>query len=199
MNGVRADAFYLNGSSYLTTNTTLYERNETNDHGIGVVSNGEIASQGGDVNELSNQLNLEVIRLQKASGDKWTSLWVSSLDNGGSGGQEMGTLYWSNSANPDLSTLSGSSFTFKYGNFGTSVEGDLLTLHPANFDSSANYLFFRAGPNSCGTNNDYLVWKATTGNNMLCNTVTVTPPSGFTDTNLDNNTATDCDTLDATD
>ena len=58
---VRADAYYLTGSTYNTGGTTLYLRNETNDHGLGIVSSGEVASQGGDVNEISNQLNLDVL------------------------------------------------------------------------------------------------------------------------------------------
>ena len=106
--GVRADAFYLSGANYLTTNTVLWERNAApTDHGIGVWSNGEPdpIANGGDVNEISNQLNTDVIRLTKAAGQTWTSLWVSSLDSGGSGSAETGTLYWSNSATPDLSTL----------------------------------------------------------------------------------------------
>ena len=195
VNGVRADAFYLSGASYLTTNTTLYLRNEPNDNGLGVVSNGENAALGGDVNELSHQANLEVIRLTKATSDKWTSLWVSSLDSGGSNSMEMGTMYWSNSATPDLSTLGASSFTFKYSDFGTRGEGNVLSLNPTNFDATANYLFFRAGPNAAGTNNDYLVWKATTVANSLVNTATVTSPNGFTDTNSANNSATDTDCI----
>ena len=97
----------------MTTNTSLYLRNVTSDHGLGVISNGETSAQGGDYNELSNELNLEVIRLQKPTGDKWTSLWVSSLDSGGSGSAEVGTLYWSNSATPDLSTLSSSRWAWR--------------------------------------------------------------------------------------
>ena len=195
--GVRADAFYLSGANYLTTNTVLWERNVTDDHGIGVWSNGEpdpIAG-GGDVNEISNQLHAEVIRLTKAAGTSWTSLWVSSLDSGGSGSAETGTIYWSNSATPDLSTLS-TKFTFKYGDFGANVEeGDVLTLGPPGFDASAQYVFFVAGPNAAGTNNDYLFWKATTAATTLTNTATVTPPSGFTDSNPGNNSATDTDTV----
>ncbi|CAG0123806.1 partial Serine-aspartate repeat-containing protein D, partial [Rhodocyclaceae bacterium] len=196
VNGVTAEAFYLNGG-YQTTNTVLWGRNVPNDHGIGVWSSGEpdpVAS-GGDVNEISNQLNNEVLRLTKADGQSWTSLWVSSLDSGGSGSAEAGTLYWSNSATPDLSSLS-TKFTFHYGDFGTSVEGDLLTLNPANFDPSAKYLFFVAGPNPAGTNNDYLFWKATTTEEAsLINTATVTVPSGFIDSNSNNNSATDTDCI----
>ncbi len=199
VSGIKAEALYLSPSSpsgpFQTTNTTLYLRNQTNDHGLGIVSNGENAALGGDVNEISNQLNLDVLRLTKPTTDTWTSLWVSSLDSGGSGGAEMGTLYWSNSPNPDLTTLAGSSFTFRFGDFGSSVEGDLLTLNPTNFVPTMNYLFFRAGPNACGNNNDYLFWKATTSTpGNLVNTATVSVPAGVTDTDTTNNSSTDTDT-----
>jgi hypothetical protein len=71
----------------------------------------------------------------------------------------------------------------------------VLSLNPANFDPTANYLFFRAGPNPAGTDNDYLVWKATTAANSLVNTATVTPPAGFTDSNSANNSAADTDCI----
>ncbi|MBL8474054.1 MAG: carboxypeptidase regulatory-like domain-containing protein, partial [Rhodocyclaceae bacterium] len=196
VNGVTAEAFYIS-SGYKTTNTVLWERNVADDHGIGVWSNGEPdpVVNGGDVNEISNQLNNEVIRLTKADADQWTSLWVSSLDSGGSGGAETGTVYWSNSATPDLSALT-TKFTFHYGDFGPNeAEGDILTLNPAGFDASAKYVFFVAGPNAAGTNNDYLVWKASTANALLTNTATVTPPATFNDTNPGNNASTDTDTL----
>jgi uncharacterized repeat protein (TIGR01451 family) len=178
LNGIRADAFYLSGTSYLTTNTSLFLRNQTDDHGLGVLSNGESATSGGDANELSNQRNREVMRLQKPTDDRWTSLWVSSLDSNGSGAAERGTLFWSDSPTPNLSTLS-NKFTFKFGDFGASEEGNLLALHIPNFDTNAKYLFFIAGPNSAGTNNDYLVWKATTVTPPnLVNTATVSVPGG---------------------
>ena len=202
INGIRADAFYVSGTSLVSTNTVLWERNVTDDHGLGVWSNGEpdpIAG-GGDVNEISNQLNNEVIRLTKgAAGEQWTSLWVSSLDAGGSGGAETGTFYWSNSATPNLSTLT-TKFTFRYGDFGpNTAEGNVLSLNPTGFDANANYVFFVAGPNTAGTNNDYLLWQASTGapTSTLVNTATVTAPAGFTDTNSGNNSATDTDTMTA--
>ncbi len=202
VNGVRADAFYMPSAGvYATTNTQLWQRNVSDDHGLGVSSNGEPnpATSGGNVNELSNQVNAEVIRLTKADGDKWTALWVSSLDGGGSGGAEMGTLYWSNTANPNLSTLT-TKFSFKYGDFGpNTAEGNVLALNPPGFDGTAKYVYFVAGPNVAGCDNDYLVWKASTvaTGTTLVNTATVSGPSGFTDTNTANNSATDTDTLTA--
>lgn len=196
VNGIRADAFYIN-AGYQTTSTVLWERNVTGDHGLGVWSKGEgdpIAG-GGDVNELSNQLNKEVIRLAKPDGEQWSSLWVSSLDGNGSGGAEVGTLYWSDTATPDLATLT-TKFSFKYGDFGVgAVEGDLLTLRPAGFDAKAKYVFFVAGPSSAGTNNDFLVWKAATIPAQITNSATVAAPDNFTDTNAANNSATDVDTI----
>ena len=54
----------------------------------------------------------------------------------------------------------------------------MLALNPAGFDVNASYVFFRAGPNASGTNNDYLVWKATTATpSALINTATVTAPA----------------------
>jgi uncharacterized repeat protein (TIGR01451 family) len=197
INGIRADAYYISSGTYRTTNTVLWGRNVPSDHGLGVWSNGEpdpIAG-GGDVNEISNQLNNEVIRLTKPTGEQWSSLWVSSLDVGGSGNAELGTLYWSNSATPDLATLT-TKFVFKYGDFGLGEEeGNILSLNPPGFDATAKYVFFVAGPNPSGTNNDYLLWKAGTIPAQISNTATVTAPTGFTDSNTANNTATDTDNV----
>ena len=178
-NGVQADAFSINNSSYLTSNTNLCSWNATNNHGLGAVSNSGAGS---------------VIRLTKAAGTTWTSLWVSALDSYGWGGTGGGTLYWSNSPTPNLSTLSADCFTFNSATFGNNVEGNLLSVAPANFDPTATYLFFCAGQNPFGTNNGCgnnngcgdngcRIWKVTTTCDLLTNTATVTPPAGFTDTN----------------
>jgi uncharacterized repeat protein (TIGR01451 family) len=196
LNGVRADAAYITSTGQIGS-AVLWARNSTDDHGLGVWSanEGDPVSGGGDVNELSNQTNKEVIRLTLEDGRQWSSLWVSSLDKNGSGGAEMGTLYWSDSATPDLATLT-TKFTFKYGDFGVGAEeGNLLTLRPAGFDADAKYLFFIAGNNTAGTNNDYLVWKAGTLPAQIINTANIAAPNGFTDTNSANNSATDTDTL----
>ena len=157
-----------NGSSVHFAN--LWLRNQPNDHGLGVCSEGNRAcsSGGGDVNELDNSGNYEGILLDKGAGSaNWASLWVSSLDSGGSNGHETGTLLWGNS----LSDLLGNYFSFSYGDFGTSVEGDVLGLSQAgSFDPTARYVIFLAGTPSCiagaqtpgcnGTDNDYLVYGA---------------------------------------
>ena len=159
---VTADGFDL------TANTTapLWLRNETNDHGLGVCSEGSDAckSGGGDVNELTNATDQEAIRLTSPLGSIWTSLWVSSLDGGGSNGAEKGILLWSNNS---TAFSFANSFSFGFGDFGGSVEGDLLTLAAASgFDPTARYLLFINDPSNGvpgdGANNDYLVWKGAT-------------------------------------
>jgi len=155
--GVVAHGFSLQNGQYQDAN--LWSNSTLAEHGIGVCSEGATACTGiGDVNELSNQLNLEVLRLTLPTGQKWSSLWVSSLDEGGSNNNETGTLYWSNLPQPDLSTLS-TQHVFAHSDLGGLDEADLLALpgFPGTFDTSAKYLFFRAGPNLAGNNNDYLV------------------------------------------
>jgi hypothetical protein len=156
--GVTANGFVVNNGQY--QNADLWSNNAGDEHGVGVCSEGSAACLGaGDVNEISNQLNSEVLRLTRPNGRTWTSLWVSSLDSGGSGNNETGTLYWSNLAQPDLSTLS-TKRVFSHSDLGGATEGDLFTLpgFAGSFDAGAKYVFFSAGPNAAGTDNDYLVW-----------------------------------------
>ena len=128
---------------------------------------------GGDVNELSNQLVYEVIRLNKGSYPAWEELWVSSLDS-----SEVGTLYWGNDGSIDA-LLAGPNFTYMAGVdiFSASVEGNILDYATAGgFVASAQYVLFTPGAplngvaatDICGTtigycfpqgDNDYLVWK----------------------------------------
>lgn len=158
--GVIANGFKIVSGAFVAQ--PLWVRNQTNDHGFGVCSEGQsaCAGGGGDVNELDNAGGiLEAIRLTRPNGYSWTSLFVSSLDsNNNSKVVESGKLSWSN--DPLFSSVLGS-FTFKYGDFGKLVEGDILTLSASNsFDETAKYVLFT--PNTAnGTNNDYLPWKGT--------------------------------------
>ena len=163
--GVTAHGFVIEGGTY--HDARLWKRNERHDHGVGICSEGKDACihGGGDVNEISNQMNLEVLRLTLPTGKKWTGLWVSSLDAGGSGSDETGTLFWSSLEKPDLSRLSATSFTFKHSDLGATDQGNLFAVpgFPPRFDASATYLFFRAGVNPDGNDNDYLVWGGDLG------------------------------------
>jgi len=166
VNGVTAEGF-----GPLDTTAPLWLRNVSNDHGLGVCSEGNAncVAGAGDVNEISQLSNREGIRLTRPDGSTWTSLVVSSLDNGGSNGAEKGLLYWSNDAayTPPLLPNSDPHFGFGFGTVaGTiNVEGDILTLAAASgFDPTAKYLWFVNDDSNCegGTcNNDYLVWKGT--------------------------------------
>ena len=142
----------------------LWIRNVPNDNGLGVCSEGKEACDtlGGNVNELDNMDSMERILLENTNvGSKWTSLWVSSLDGNvyqvsGDALVESGIVMWGNS----LAELDGRNwFAFNFGDFGTSVEGDILTLAAAaGFDASARYLLFMPNDQN-GDDNDYLVWK----------------------------------------
>lgn len=160
--GVLAEGF---ANTFFSNPQPLWVRNSANDHGIGVCSEGtDACNTGGDVNELSNQENVEGIRLTRPLNTVWTSLWVSSLDNGGSNNAEAGFLLWSN--DPSFGTFG--FFHFAYGDFGAGViEGDLLTLGAASgFNSAARYVLFE-NDTSNGSNNDYLVWKGATAFRQL--------------------------------
>jgi hypothetical protein len=153
VNGVTARGFQSN----LSTPAHLWLRNDTNDHGLGVCSEGaSCARGGGDVNELDNHGTPEFIVLQRPDGTYWTQLWVSSLDSGGSGGSEEGLLVWGNSL---VELMAGTNaFQFASGTF-AGVEGDILSLAVASgFNPDALYVLF-THPAGVGDNNDYLVWR----------------------------------------
>lgn len=152
----------------------LIARNENNDHGLGVCSEGINTNcnvggtGGGDNNELSQLTQEEAILLSLAPGWNWTELWVSSLDSGdspapgnlGVNGEEAGTVYWGDSSTV-TTLLGGPNFGFKYHDFaGTLVEGNILDLvAPGSFNESARYVLFRPA-GDLGSNNDYLVYGA---------------------------------------
>ena len=146
------------------TSEPLWLRNEPNDHGLGVCSEGASSCQtgGGDINELTNQGASEAIRLSLPAGaTQWSSLWVSSLDNGGSNSNESGILEWSSTPTGFSSLIA---FHFSFNDFGGSIEEDIFAAAVAGgFDPTSGYLLFINDPANCqGTcNNDYLVWKGT--------------------------------------
>ena len=163
--GVTAVGFQNLGAGYVTTSLNLWLRNTPGDRGLGICTTSEATgggcvAQGGDYNELSNELTPELIRLERniATTTGWTSVFISSLDNNTSGPIETGTLYWSNSADPNAAILL-AGFAYTNAVFGGAFEGNLIGVAPA-AAASAQYLFFRPGPT--GTNNDHLVWKGVT-------------------------------------
>jgi hypothetical protein len=146
----------------ITGSAPLWLRNVTNDHGLGVCSEGtpSCSTGGGDVNELDNAGAIEAIRLTNGNaGTVWTSLWVSSLDSGGDGGSEEGWLLWGDGP--------GQRFAFSYGTTAgkCNVECDVLllakgALSASAYDALVNTAVIGFTPKfDAGTNNDYLVWK----------------------------------------
>ena len=101
---------YGGGTTFSTGSGYLWLRNDPEDLGLGYCSEGSNCGTtstlgNGDWNELSNNYKDEIIRLTLPTGKVWTDIFVSSLDEGGSGNNETGTLYWSDVANPNLNTL----------------------------------------------------------------------------------------------
>lgn len=158
VSGITIDAFkYTPATSYVATD--LWLRNSYEDHGFGVCSEGvsSCTSGGGNVNELDNLGNDEVIRLTKGT-DNWSDVFVSSLDS-----SEVATIYWSNDAAANLNTLT-TKVEVASGWLGAGVvEGSILAqLNAAAWDPSSTYLYFRAGGSiATTTDNDYLVWGVT--------------------------------------
>jgi hypothetical protein len=158
--GITIDAFTYSTGIYRASQ--LWLRNEgSSDVGLGICSEGTLCgSPGGtghgDYNELSNERNFEVMRLTLPTNMIWSDLFVSSLDTGGSNSDESGILYWSNSATPLLSTLSGLAFSHNTLN---ADDGSIWKLLPTSFNPSDKYLFFTPDASN-GSNNDYLVWGA---------------------------------------
>lgn len=160
--GITAYGYVLYGGL-----ANLWVRNIPNDHGLGVCSEGETACEngGGDVNELDSVNSAEgIVLVNGNAGTSWQTLWVSSLDsNDGAAVGEHGRVYWGYSIDDlNAAILGGTNFfSFGYGDFGTSVEGDILSLAAASgFDRYATYLAF-VTDTTYGLNNDYLVWRGT--------------------------------------
>jgi hypothetical protein len=113
------------GISYISTNTTLYERSALpDDVGVGICNLqdrvtsipgnacGGYDTKGagaGDRNEISNNNNyVDVMRISVAAGWKFSALGISSLDDTshpGSKNSDTFRLFASNSANPDLTGM----------------------------------------------------------------------------------------------
>lgn len=186
VNGVTATAWsydYINNgidnnNGYIPA--LLWGRNDNpSDHGVGVCTDSEGAScnsikdggGGGDVNEISDQYFFsnhisDVIELTNSNGGVWTSLYVSSLDSGGTNGNESGVLYWFEGDGEH-------SFAFSHDALGGGSEGDLFNIKDFSktFNPSVEQIFFVSNNSNCvrtaldlcdntkPLDNDYLVWK----------------------------------------
>ena len=180
---ITAYAFEFDGAIWISS--TLVGRNETNDWGIGVCSEGLAAcginpQQGGgfgNVNELSNQYRAEAIMLTLAPGQLWTDLWVSTLDS-----SEHGSFFFGDSTVDGAgvaSLLSGAvgcefaadglmppgtnSFTPDgAGSVNGTVGAANCVDAAALWGTNLNVLFVAGNSQAPGDDNDYLVYGAST-------------------------------------
>lgn len=151
--GITIDGFTYSSGAY--TDSQLWLRNESStERGFGVCSSGESCTGGGNPSELSNTVNHEVIRLTLSAGSKWSDLFVSSLDSASGG--EGGTLWWSNTATPMLSTLGFTNFSY---DSTLGVARSIWNDVSGSIDPNAKYLFFTSNAH-VGANSGYLVWGA---------------------------------------
>ncbi|MGZ4825815.1 MAG: PEP-CTERM sorting domain-containing protein [Terriglobales bacterium] len=180
---ITATSWRYNGSSWTQASTSLFQRNEApNDTGIGVCSTPTGSAEtctapgGGDLNELSNELNQEIIVLKLPTGYTWVSFGLSSLDLSSTGVPERGMLFFSNSATP---TGTPGSLANNFCNFAAgasvtatgscSILSGGTTVNPvfsAGSAFGASYIYFEAfdwqsPAASRSTDNDYLVTAAT--------------------------------------
>jgi PEP-CTERM motif len=161
VSGVVAAGFYFDNG---WKSANLFNRNETDDHGLGICNPGESACPGppggGDSNEVSNELFDELLRLSLPAGYRWVSVQLSSVDdNGGNGSAplevERGVIYSSLTGTP------GGPYDSILQTFDDSTGDEPIFAIPPG-DVTAPYLFFRPYDwfnEGLNTNNDFLVWK----------------------------------------
>jgi hypothetical protein len=172
--GLTVSGFWFNPVTQAWEPANLYVRNVAGDHGVGVCNPAEMLAGGGDcpgpggggdVNELDNSGQSELIVLSLPLGFEWVSVQVSSLDNnGGAPDPERGILYADSDGVPNNVPPPG-------GNFGDTVIETftggvdpleaVFLIDPAS--SNSPFLIFEPFDHTGGgaTNNDYLVYKAT--------------------------------------
>jgi PEP-CTERM motif len=161
--GLIVTGYYLNSSNVWSA-ANLFRRNESpSDVGFGVCNPIEgsscgTGSGGGDINELDNSGQRELIRLTLPAGYTWVSVGVSSLDNnGGVGSPESGRLF----ADSDgvASKTAGASGDTLITSFTGSSNPNLQLTIPGG-DASSRYLFFEPFNPNGSTNNDFLINNA---------------------------------------
>ena len=139
----------------------LYRRNIPNDHGIGVCSEGQVACEngGGDVNELDNDGNWEIIALTLPPTYEWVSVQLSSLDDNNAGPElEQGKL-WAADNPTDAST-----WTLIQNFFGDDIAREPVIAIPDIHKTSPYLVFEPVNDSGVETfrNNDFLVYQAAT-------------------------------------
>ena len=164
--GLTVSGYYFDGTNWVPAN--LFVRNQLNDHGLGVCNPVEASENGGDcpidngdINELDNNGNSELIVLTLPAGYEWVSVQASSVDDAG-GIPERGILYADADGvfNPPGGNVGDTILQTFAGGGGNPVE-PIFNILGANTGSP--FLLFEPFDFTSGgnTNNDYLVYKAT--------------------------------------
>jgi len=156
--GVVVDGFYFDGS-WMPAN--LFRRDDDDDHGFGICNPEETCvstTSEGDINELDNAEQDELIRLTLPDGFSWVSVQLSSVDDNGGGMPERGQLFADIDGDP-ATGLGNLLWPFEGG--GANPVEPSFPIAAA--DQFTQFLFFRAFDwvNGTNTNNDYLVWQTT--------------------------------------
>ena len=168
--GIVIDGFWFDGGVWSSpAGLDLFRRDETNDHGLGVCNPDETCDSTtgeGNINELDNAGNPELIRLTLPAGYRWVSVQVSSLDDNSADTDsnddlvERGQVFASDAADPGTG-IGGTPFEQFKGGAALPIE-PVIPVPIA--DQFAHYIYFEpidwenAGLND---NNDFLVWQAT--------------------------------------
>ncbi|HVP43972.1 MAG TPA: PEP-CTERM sorting domain-containing protein [Terriglobales bacterium] len=173
--GIVIHAYYWDSTTNTWKDANLFGRNQTNDHGLGVCNPVEAGcgtgDGGGDVNELDNAGQKELISLELPAGYEWVSVQLSSLDKNDSSlasHWEQGQIWADSDGVPMGTTNIGDSIICQY-TPGTSVGcanvgGTLFEPMVGIVDAGSPYLFFQAKDwkvdGYTNTNNDYLIMSA---------------------------------------
>lgn len=185
--GIVATAYYWNGSAWVTgvSGLSLYGRNESGEHGIGVCDPSEFsngtnhtnlcgtAGGNGDYNELSNKTKKELIQLTLPTNYSWVSVQLSSLDKNSSTDSalfERGTIWASNGAFGSAGSVVICNYVAGGATsscFGTTSSGE-PTVNIGSSFANYKYLYFQPNDwsaacvtnNNCNNNNDVLIEAA---------------------------------------
>jgi hypothetical protein len=175
--GVEVKGLYSTDGGSTWSPANLYRRTQVNDRGLGVCNDVEAGGvfpsadcpgplEGGDVNELDNAGEDELIVLKLPAGYRWVSVQLSSLDTNDDGPiPEQGQLWADADGIPNgVPGAVGDAVIPTADNpFSGGVQPveAVINIPPA-FESSS-YLIFEPYDHAnagASTNNDFLVWKA---------------------------------------
>ena len=172
--GVGVNGYYSTNSGSSWSAANLFRRNETGEHGFGICNHVEQSGCGtgsgsGDVNEIDNSGQAEVLRLSLPANYAWVSIEISSLDTNGGGANpiERMKIYADDNGVPGTvghigaTVLGGANATIA-NVAGSSTNTEPSISIPTTYQG-ANYIFLEPYDFSGhgNTNNDFLLYTVT--------------------------------------